>query len=357
MKRLLQEGGVALGNLLGQRRDVSLETVWPDRGGSCLVERQENWEMSTVDISVIVPCYNNARYLKGCLQSVLEQEGDFTFEVVVIDDGSTDETPEVLALFQNYAQVVLRRQENRGHSGARNAGLELCRGEYILFHDSDDTLYPGALRALLTQARKRDADIVAGGYLCITPEGAVSPGKEFPDGAVTDPFVIPGMTCGKLFRRRLFRNLQFPEGYWYEDSIICQILLPMARGIATVSTPVFYYLLNPQGVSAASQGQPKALESLYVTRRLLEERGRFGLQPDEAFLTHFLHMVLLTYHRTRRVGQGTAYPVFEAQRGLLERYFGGIPVAKKYAPLAKALEKGRFRRYVWLCETMWLGGL
>lgn len=356
MKNILKEAAVTLGNLLSPREETPLEALWKDTGGSCLVERPAGWERATVDVSVIIPCYNNAKYLGKSLRSVLEQRGDFTFEAVVIDDGSTDETPELLEAFRGDPRVVLRRQENRGHSGARNTGLSLCRGEYILFHDSDDTLCPGALAALLTTARAQDADIVAGGYLRVSPEGEVSPGKTFPDGVARDIYTIPGMTCGKIFRRRLFRNLRFPEGYWYEDSIICQILLPMARGVYTVSSPIFYYLLNPQGVSAASRGQKKSLESVYVTRRLLRERERFGLTVDAPFCGHFLHMVALTYHRTRHLGRQALYPVFLAQREMFQAYFGEIPVEGKFAPLARALRKGQFRRYVWQCEVLWLGG-
>ena len=66
------------------------------------------------------------------------------------------------------------------------------------------------------------------------------------------------VTCGKAFRRSLWAKLQFPLGYWYEDSVISQILLPMARRIYAIDAPVFAYLLNPQGVSAASQGRPKS---------------------------------------------------------------------------------------------------
>ena len=356
MNRLLREGTVALRNLLSPRKETALDSIWQDTGGSCRVERPAQWQDSSVDISVIIPCYNNAPYLKKSIQSVLDQQGSFTLEAVVIDDGSTDETPEILAQFRGDPRVVLHRQENQGHSGARNTGLFLCHGEYILFHDSDDTLCPGALEALLTQAKRQDADIVAGGYLCLTPEGEERPGRLFPEGPAEDPYTIPGMTCGKIFRRRLFASLQFPVGYWYEDSIICQILFPLAGTVYTVSAPVFWYLLNPKGVSASSQGQPKALESLYVTRRLLRERESFGLCHDEASCAHFLHMVLLTYHRTRKLGNNCHYSVFLAQRQLYKTYFENIPVMEKYASLAAALRKGRFRRYVWLCETMWLGG-
>ena len=355
--KILKEAARSAGKLLSPRGDFPpLEELWPDKGGSCRVERDEGWlrPEDPVDLSAIIPCYNNAPYLKAALDSVLGQETRFRFEAVVIDDGSTDETPEVLAVYKNLPNVTLLRQENQGHSGARNAGIAVSRGKYLLFHDSDDTLLPGSLEALMTCAEDQNADIVVGGYLCKDLLGTLHPGKSFPDGPVSDREQVPGMTCGKAFRRELWRELQFPLGYWYEDSVICQILLPMAQRIYSVSTPIFAYLLNPQGVSAASQGQPKALESLYVTRRLLQERQAFGLGQTREDYTHFLHMVLLTYHRTRGLSRLVPCLIFEAQRQLQRTYFAGLSPVPPYEGLAKALEKGQFRRYLWLCETLWL---
>ena len=307
-----------------------------------------------MDLSIIIPCYNNAPYLRGCLDSVLGQKTGYSFEAVVIDDGSTDETPEILKAYAANPRVRLLRQENQGHSGARNAGLSVCRGKYLLFHDSDDTLLPGSIQALLDCAFQNDADIAIGGYVCKDAAGNVTPGKTYSAGPVTDRERIPGMTCGKAFRRRSWAKLQFPLGYWYEDSVISQILLPMARRIYAIDAPVFAYLLNPQGVSAASQGRPKSLESLYVTRRLLKEREFFGLRYDQDAYTHFLHMVLLTYHRTRLLPKDVPYAVFLCQRQLQSTYFSGVSAPKSYASLAESLEKGRFRNYLWLCETLWL---
>src|SRR5829696_2931566 len=94
-------------------------------------------------VSVVVPCYNQARFLGEAIESVLAQSHPL-FEVVVVDDGSTDDTSEVAA---RYPGVRLVRQENRGLSGARNAGLARSRGEYVVFLDADDRLLPGALEA------------------------------------------------------------------------------------------------------------------------------------------------------------------------------------------------------------------
>ena len=355
--KLLREGCRTAANLLRPRMDMTegfetLESLWPDTKGECYVDRPADWltPEKPVALSVIIPAYNNAPFLRGCLDSVLGQTTGFSFEAIVIDDGSTDETAEILTEYAG--RILAIRQENKGHSGARNAGLEICRGEYILFHDSDDTLCPGALEALMTCAKEKNADIVAGGYDCKPQEGEPYPGLRFPAAEVTDPETVPGMTCGKIFRRSLFAHCRFPLGYWYEDSVICQILLPLAKRIYTVEAPVFTYLLNPQGVSAASQGKKKAVESLYVTRALLAEKPKFGLPWDEAAYRHFLHMVLLTYHRTRLLDKEISYAVFLGQRQLQKKYFAGVTPSDP--PLAAALEQGNYRKYLWLCETLWL---
>lgn len=355
--KLLREGCRTAANLLRPRMDMTdgfetLESLWPDTKGECYVDRPADWltPEKPVALSVIIPAYNNAPFLRGCLDSVLDQATGFSFEAIVIDDGSTDETAEILTEYAG--RILVIRQENKGHSGARNAGLEICRGEYILFHDSDDTLCPGALEALMTCAKEKNADIVAGGYDCKPQEGEPYPGLRFPAAEVTDPETVPGMTCGKIFRRSLFAHCQFPLGYWYEDSVICQILLPLAKRICTVEAPAFTYLLNPQGVSAASQGKKKAVESLYVTRALLAEKPKFGLPWDEAAYRHFLHMVLLTYHRTRLLDKEMSYAVFLGQRQLQKQYFAGVTPSDP--PLAAALEQGNYRKYLWLCETLWL---
>ena len=316
--KIAREGLRSVGKLFSPKgaQEDTLEALWPDRGGSCIRNRGKSWLEAQVDLSIIIPCYNNAPYLRGCLDSVLGQKTGYSFEAVVIDDGSTDETPEILKAYAANPRVRLLRQENQGHSGARNAGLSVCRGKYLLFHDSDDTLLPGSIQALLDCAFQNDADIAIGGYVCKDAAGNLTPGKTYSAGPVTDRECIPGMTCGKAFRRSLWAKLQFPLGYWYEDSVISQILLPMARRIYAIDAPVFAYLLNPLGVSAASQGRPKSLESLYVTRRLLKEREFFGLRYDTDAYTHFLHMVLLTYHRTRLLPKDVPSAVFLCQRQL-----------------------------------------
>jgi len=95
-------------------------------------------------VSIIIPCYNQARFLAEAVQSALDQNYP-SKEVIVINDGSPDNTREVAAAFGK--QIVYIEQENRGLSGARNTGIRAARGEYIAFLDSDDLYLPGALAA------------------------------------------------------------------------------------------------------------------------------------------------------------------------------------------------------------------
>jgi len=92
-------------------------------------------------VTVVIPCYNQARFLGEAIESVLAQSYR-NFEVIVVDDGSTDKTSEVAG---RYEGVRLIRQENKGLAGARNSGLAKSQGEYVVFLDADDRLLPKAL--------------------------------------------------------------------------------------------------------------------------------------------------------------------------------------------------------------------
>lgn len=128
---------------------------------------------SPVKVSVIIPTFNRASSVGESIESVLSQEVDGGFELVVVDDGSTDSTAEVLA---GYTGIVVLHQENAGPSAARNHGIGAARGEYIAFLDSDDIMAPGRLQAQLDFLEAHeDVDGVLGRQLIESIDGTEPP--------------------------------------------------------------------------------------------------------------------------------------------------------------------------------------
>jgi glycosyltransferase involved in cell wall biosynthesis len=128
-------------------------------------------------VSVVVPCYNQAHFLGEAIESVLSQSYPDS-EIVVVDDGSTDDTSEVAG---RYPKVRLIRQENRGLSGARNVGLTESEGEYVVFLDADDRLLPEALEVGLEHLRSHpERALVSGNYRLIAADGSPLRVQEHP---------------------------------------------------------------------------------------------------------------------------------------------------------------------------------
>ena len=114
-------------------------------------------------ISVIVPVYNVEAYVEKCIKSVLSQTYQH-FELILLNDGSTDMSYDVLKKYKNNPHVTIIDKKNTGQSDTRYQGLLLAKGEYVYFVDSDDTIEPDALEILIDNADKYDADVVFGRY-------------------------------------------------------------------------------------------------------------------------------------------------------------------------------------------------
>lgn len=214
-------------------------------------------------VSVIVPMYQSAPYLRNSLNSVQAQTYA-NLEVLLIDDGSTDET---IAIAQEYlnrdSRFRLIRQETRGVSAARNAGLDAATGEWIASMDSDDELVPTAIHTLVTAALENDVAMSMGAYVECHPVKPIPfrrtvgakpcvlrTTEEVQRYFLTDGQFLCHMWT-KLFRRDLFDELRFPEGKIYEDNFIMPDVLEAAGSCAVVNVPVYHYLVHKGSVSTA----------------------------------------------------------------------------------------------------------
>lgn len=215
--------------------------------------------METIRLSYIVPVYNTLAWLRDCLDSLLGHQGT-DVEFILVDDGSTDGSSELLQHYANEdSRIKLIRQENKGLSAARNIGLANAGGQYILFVDSDDIVDSDAVIRMVETAEKEDADIVTGQIICLYENGIKSPwGKFLPDGiydtgfdymkAVNSATFVP-MVFGYMFRRELPMKhaLMFMPDLIHEDELWTPMLIARAHIVVTTELCHYYYRTDRDG--------------------------------------------------------------------------------------------------------------
>lgn len=358
----------SLGNVSSRRlpKDVAsamdvLHAYSPDPANSC-VHRHE-FLAPDCDVEVIVPCYNVERYVCQCLDSILSQHTDYSFFVTVVNDGSTDSTRSRIAKYEHLPNVRVIDQPNAGFSGARNAGIRQAHGRYLMFVDSDDVLFPGAIDSLMRMAAKTGADMVDGGYRRFADrEGDFS---SFPFmSSVYDLLqrdnILPqsedtrqtnGFVCGKLLSRSLFQDVEFPLGYWFEDSIYCMIVEPMSRRIASVSTRVFGYRMRRGSISHSFAGNPKAVDNMYITLQLLRDREALGLSFDQRQYDMMLRQMFMNIWCVMSLPEEVARAVFVVQRELIAVRLAAWHTDNPWLRnIERLIRQNNFRDYMLWCK-------
>ncbi|MEU9307495.1 glycosyltransferase [Streptomyces sp. NPDC048256] len=201
-----------------------------------------------VKVSVIVPVYNPGPYIEDCLASLLRQSlPPDEYEVIFVDDGSTDATPALLdAAAAEDSRIRVVHQENSGWAGKpRNVGIDVSRGEYVMFVDNDDHLGDEALERMYAYGVANDADVVVGK---MAGKGRGVPVELFrvnrPHATVENAPLIDSLTPHKMVRRAFLdrTGLRFPEGRRrLEDHVFVTEAYLRADNVSVLSDYVCYY--------------------------------------------------------------------------------------------------------------------
>ena len=214
-------------------------------------------------LSVIIPVFQVADTLERCVESVLSQ--DYAdMEVILVDDGSTDQSPTLCdELAAKHPQVHVIHQTNKGLSAARNVGIELSKGTYITFIDSDDTMGSNTLKLLMTELEQHPEYDILEYPVYLFYQSNKQKILTFPQQTYQDmtTYWLDGKAyehtyaCNKIYKRALFQNVRFPEGRVFEDAFTLPQLLKKCHTIATTSKGMYYYYWNPKGITANAKGE------------------------------------------------------------------------------------------------------
>lgn len=227
--------------------------------------------MNMIKLSFIVPIYNVEPYLRKCVDSLLAQDYS-DYEIILVDDGSPDGCPKICdeyAAAHKNIRVVHRL--NGGLSAARNSGIEVAKGEYICFVDSDDYWEPNVLSGLMAQIERDKLDVLRFKYQNVNELYEVyNPYKsdpfkgndysEVPTDGVSFLNSRFGTACYAvmfILRRELLKGCLFTEGIYFEDTDWTPRMLSKANRIASIDTIVYNYLIRQGSITQAIDNSKK----------------------------------------------------------------------------------------------------
>ena len=207
-------------------------------------------------VSMIVPVYNVAPYLREALDSVVSQTYR-NLEILIVDDGSTDGSGAICEEYRQDDRVRVIHQENRGLSGARNTGLNLMNGDIAAFLDSDDYLYPNMVEIMVDTMVRTGADIV----ICDFEWNNKASGlvrKSYSSVEALKVLISGRMELAvwnKIYRREIWENIRFPEGHIFEGTRTTYKLIEKARKIEVIPDSLMYHRTRPGSIVQTITGE------------------------------------------------------------------------------------------------------
>ena len=283
-------------------------------------------------LSIIIPVYNVETYLRACLDSVVN-EGIGNYEVIIVNDGSTDGSPEIIAQYASKFPGLINvvTKENGGLGSARNAGMDVAAGDYVVFLDSDDYLAENSVSEILEECRNGDFDICffdqafynESGKRLMVVKGADKSGyfkfTDYPQILFHTP-----NAGNKIFRRSLFadHDISFPPRQWFEDINSVYKLYPYTENMKYIPK-AWNCHLQREGSITHSTNTSRNLEMIDACRDLYDFYSAFPQYFSEIEYCIYYNEFLTSIDRVNLIDKKS-----EIQGKLIDWYVETFPEYK-----------------------------
>lgn len=276
-------------------------------------------------ISVIVPVYNTSKFIGECIDAVLGQNYS-NIELTLVDDGSTDGSGSICDRYAelNSGRVKVVHTANRGPSAARNTGIEMASGEYILFVDGDDIISFDHVYRLYRLIEKYNADIAACGYAestsrvfepVYTDKTIVYNTEQALEDILYQRHIHSGPVC-KLYRRNVLKNVRFPEGTLYEDTIAIPRAIANAQTIVWSGDITYGYYMRPGSTMRADYNE-RTFQYVKVADELLNWVREKYPELEKAAVSRFVWANIYVYIK---MPAGKKTPDYDIVKSNIRRY-------------------------------------
>ena len=264
-------------------------------------------------LSVIIPAYNSEKYITRCLDSIKSQQGA-ELEIIVVNDGSKDSTEEILKTYPGITFVTI---PNGGAANARNTGLRMATGDFVMFLDADDFLKEGCLEKVFAKQQEKNADIVRFSYLEYYEGGkTLTPLNTFREEIWAEkeefkkkiyPYYINGIMlnsiCMTLFKREVLEGVSFRTDMpTAEDAIFSLCAYTNAQNALII--PDEYYMYNRgDGESLTSKGlslMKKYRCNFILSGEIAKKLPRWKMNSMKWYIKTYLRPIVLTFDKLKR---------------------------------------------------------
>lgn len=252
-----------------------------------------------IKVSVIVPVYNVEKYLRKCLDSIINQTLK-DIEIIVVNDGTKDNSQDIIDEYtKKYKNIKGYIKENGGLSSARNYGIKRAVGEYISFIDSDDYIKDDMLEKMYNKAKKDDLDIVVCDSIEIYEDGREVYKKanmHYSDNEVNNFIIAPPMACCRIYKKYIFDKIEFEDKILYEDLNLNPLLVNTTNKIGFVEEGLYYYFQRNGSIMNQKKFNDKLLDIFKVLDN--NYKGLVEQYPDEVeylYISHLLRTATLRF--------------------------------------------------------------
>ena len=203
-----------------------------------------------MDVSIIVPVYNAEKTIERCLDSILKQITTYKYEIIVIDDGSTDDSLKKIEEYKRFIKII--KQSNGGPGKARNRGIKEAQAPFLLFVDSDDYVANNFVDTFLNVEKNTNADMVICNFIRDNNSTLVKENKgkykEYTKD-FNDVLMMEFHSCNKLIRKSIALNNLYPENMVFEDVVAISNMIVECKKIVKIEDYLYYYVTTPFSIT------------------------------------------------------------------------------------------------------------